>query len=304
MIERFSTKNLTWIDIENPTRQDVLSLIQEFDIHEVCAEELLIPTVRPKVDRFGDHMYMVLHFPELGNQKDLSEYTEHEIDIILGKDFMITVRYQPSIILHEFRKTFEEAIILEKNSWEHAGMLYFYLMRTLYRTLGREFQKTATSIRYIEQEIFSDHEALMVRKISALNRSLMHAFQSMHFHEEVLDSAERVTPDFFGQDFIHYMHHLKSEYLQNMKLLESHRSIVNDLRITNDSLLSTKNNEIIRNLTVMSFVTFPLSLIAGIFGMNTIVPFQQHPQGFWIIFVIMGAAMSAMFAYFYHKRWF
>ena len=77
-----------------------------------------------------------------------------------------------------------------------------------------------------------------------------------------------------------------------------------DLRTTNDSLLSTKTNEVMKVLTILAFITFPLSLIASIFGMNIdSAPLANNPYGFWIVIGIMIALMISMFLYFRHKRW-
>ena len=80
--------------------------------------------------------------------------------------------------------------------------------------------------------------------------------------------------------------------------------VLHELRETNNSLLTTKQGEIVKNLTIVSFITFPLALVAAIFGMNIpSTPIVHRPDGFWIVMLIMAAAALSMFAYFKRKRW-
>ncbi|MBU1991987.1 magnesium transporter CorA, partial [Patescibacteria group bacterium] len=75
------------------------------------------------------------------------------------------------------------------------------------------------------------------------------------------------------------------------------------LENTNQSLLSTKINEIMKILTIFSVITFPLTLLASVWGMNVVVPFQDSPKGFLVILLIMTALMGFMFLFFYKRKW-
>jgi Mg2+ and Co2+ transporter CorA len=79
---------------------------------------------------------------------------------------------------------------------------------------------------------------------------------------------------------------------------------LHELRETNNSLVSTKQNEVMLVLTLTAFVTFPLSLMASLFGMGALhTPIIGQPFDFWIILTIMGIASLAMFGYFHYKKW-
>jgi magnesium transporter len=80
---------------------------------------------------------------------------------------------------------------------------------------------------------------------------------------------------------------------------------LHELRETNNSLLTTKQNETMKKLTLLAFITFPLSLIASIFEMNTVdMPIVGLQHGFWIIIGGMTVVGLAMFWYFKYKKWF
>ena len=87
-------------------------------------------------------------------------------------------------------------------------------------------------------------------------------------------------------------------------LVSSLRAVAQELRVTNDSLLSASQNSVTKTLTVMAFTALPLTLIASIFGMNADpMPLVNEPLGFWIIIGLMAAAGLALFAYFRLRKW-
>jgi magnesium transporter len=80
---------------------------------------------------------------------------------------------------------------------------------------------------------------------------------------------------------------------------------LHELRETNNSLLTTKQNETMKVFTILAFVTLPLSLIASIFEMNTrYTPIIGLPFDFWIIIGGMAVMSIAMFSFFKFKKWF
>jgi magnesium transporter len=97
---------------------------------------------------------------------------------------------------------------------------------------------------------------------------------------------------------------LSGDYDRLANEMKSNRASLLELRDTNNSLLTTKQNEIMKIFTIMAFVTFPLSLFASLFGMNTVgTPILGNRLDFWIIVGIMFAAASVFFAFFKYKKW-
>ena len=89
-----------------------------------------------------------------------------------------------------------------------------------------------------------------------------------------------------------------------IKTTKQAKEYLKELRETNNSLLTTKQNEIMKILTVTNFIFLPLALIAGIFGMNSkSTPIINMPHDFYIILGIMGGLMVTMFSYFKWKKW-
>lgn len=302
MISRYKHNDLTWIDLESPTQGEVRDLMKEFSIDPLVAEELLSPTIRPKVDFMNDHIYMILHFPVMV-QLDSSE-SHHEIDFIVGKDYIITTRYSMVDPLNEFSKMFEvESLLDRENMGDHAGFILFYMIKKLYQSVENELSYLNDILRDINDRIFNGEEKEMVFHISQVSRDLLNFRRTLSTHKEVLASFEDVAGKLFD-NFSHHMSSIMGEYYHVQNKIDINMDNVIELRETNNSLVSTKQNEIMKILTIMAFVTFPLSLIASIFGMNTaFLPIVGSQYDFWIIISGMGVFTITFFAFFKYKKW-
>ncbi|OGZ16194.1 MAG: hypothetical protein A3H76_03705 [Candidatus Lloydbacteria bacterium RIFCSPLOWO2_02_FULL_54_12] len=276
--------------------------MEEFDIHPIVADELLGPSLRPKVDSYENFIYLILHFPAVHHSH---RRKEQEVDFIIGKKFLITVRYELLDPLHKFSKVFEVNSILDKSDiGEHAGFLFFYMIRKIYSSLGHELSVIGEMLRDIEEKIFLGEEREMVEELSVIHRDVLEFHRALRMHRSVLQSLSLTCDTFFGSGFRHYTENIIGEYLKVEELLQDQKEMVGELRSTNDSLLSTKTNEIMKVLTVTAFTILPATLIGQIFGMSTDhLPLMSDPRGFWIVLGIMGVVALLTFLYFKSKKW-
>ncbi len=306
MLYKYVQKNLTWIDLECPTRDEVRQIITEWNVHPLVAQELVGPTLRSKVEIYPDFIYLILHFPIL-RRKNSSKHkeAEQEVDFIIGKNFIITSRYDSIDSIHEFTKKLEVNSILEKNDMaNHGGMIFFYMIRMIYDSLLLDFEALNDSIRKVEDNIFKGKEREMVVRISEISRDLLDAKRAMRLHKEILESFEVSSRKFFGDEFVHQARSIVGEFYKVHNALESNLESISELRETNNSLLNTKQNEIMKIFTILAFVTFPLSLAIDIVTIpSESNPLTGHPQAFWII--IAGTVVSCimMFSFFKYKKW-
>ncbi len=303
MMTTYKHKKLIWVNLESPTRDDIEKIMKDFSIPILVADELMRPTLRPKVDVYPNLIYLILHFPVYSQKTQGSD--GREVDFIIGKNFLITTHYETIDPLHEFSKMFEVNSILDKsNIGEHAGFLVFYILRQLYEFSLRQLDHIGEKIELIEDNIFNGKEKQMVKSISIVNRDLINFNQAVRPHKEILSSFEVAGVNFFGKDFSYHLSDMVGEYFKVASQLEIQKETLTDLRETNDSLLSTKTNEVMKFLTIMAFVTFPLSLIAAIFGMNTrYLPIVGVKGDFWVVMAIMAIATIFMFSFFKKKGW-
>lgn len=302
MISRYRYRDIVWIDIESPTHEEVRGIMDEFDIHPIVADELLAPSLRPKVDHHENFIYLILHFPAL---RHTHKTRTQEVDFVIGKKFLITVHYELLDPLHKFSKVFEVNSILDKSEiGEHAGFLFFYMMRKLYGSLAHELAIIGEDLRRVEEHIFMGREREMVIELSMIHRDVLEFHRALRLHRSVLASLAIACEEFFGANFKHYTENILGEYTKVNELLEDQKDVLEELRTTNDSLLSTKTNEVMKLLTVVAFLMLPATLIGQIFGMNSAhMPIVGRPYDFWIIIGLMLMVGLVTFGIFRWKKW-
>jgi magnesium transporter len=302
MISRYSAHGLTWVDIESPSKEEVEHIMQEYQIPEILADEMLTSTLHSQVDVYGDLLYLILHLPPSSQNEDRS--TDQEIDFIVAKDFIITIHYEK---IHSLEKvaTFFEKEFTHKNHNAHAGFLFVEMMRETYRHILHKLDTMTQTLDGLEINLFRGSEEQMVKTLSILHRKLLDFKRTLRFHKNVLTSYKESSERLFGKEYGYYAEMIISEFNKVHSIVESNSDTIAELQRTNDSLLSTKQNTIMKRFTILSFVTFPLMLVTGIFGMNTsesILFIQTHADFFFVIGAMV-LASATMFTFFKLNRW-
>jgi len=296
MIKQLKYKNIAWLDLTNPTKEEVSALANEYKLHPVIEEELLRPSNRVKVDWYEDCIYLTLHFP-------ITAGNPPEIDFILGKDFLITSHYEPIPSLLEFSQILDGSLEDKKDRGLHAGHLFFYVIRELYQPIDIKLDSLNRQLKTVEEKIFTNQEAAMVRTLSQINRQLLDLKWSLKFHREILNSLKIIGQDFYGKKFDFYLNSIISEYERISETVKSNREIFSELHNTNESLLTIKNGQTMRVLTVLAFIFMPVSLISFIFSMSGSETIVQSMSGWIFVLGLMVSAAVIMATVAKYKKW-
>jgi magnesium transporter len=295
--------------MESPSNQEVREIMEEYGLDPLVADELLLPTMKPKIDIYKEFVYLILHFPAFKHTHGAQ--SNQEVDFIIGKNFLITTRYDTIDPMHKFSKVFEVNSVLDRsNIGSHAAYIFFYMAKKLYKSLDHELEVVSDSLENIEAQIYEGREKAMVIELSKVSRTLLNFKEALGPHREILQSLhsfvleDRTNNRFFDQDFTRYSQTIIGEYYRVQNGVSAYLDSLAELRETNNSLVSTKQNEVMKVLTIMAFVTFPLSLVASIFGMNTeYLPIVGQQNDFWFIVGGMVIATTLFFIFFKYKRW-
>lgn len=293
---------VTWIDIKNPIPEDVKYLKENFRFHPLVLGELIPPGHRPKVERYKKYLFMTLYYPVYSKRS--RETRPQELDIIVTKDDLITSHFQSIPPLKDlFNACNLRPELREKYMSRTAGHLLFYFLSGFWKRCLTKTERIGRRIDEIEREIFKGKEKEMVLEISLVKTDIINFWRIIEHQEEVLESLVSEGEIFFGRGLSHYFADILGTYHQVRNNLEGYKETILALEDTNQSLLSTKINEVMRILTVFSVILLPLTLIASIWGMNVKLPFGGHPNGFWILTITMIVLTGGLIAFFYRKKW-
>ena len=304
MIFRYEYPHGVWVDLEQPTEEEVQEVIQEFSIGKQFEKELLSPTPAPLVATDGESKLLVLHFP---THQDEDERTNNqEVDFVVGKRFIVTVRYEVIAPLYHLKKLLEAQELLDGKSSITTDVLLEILFAHLYTSVRDHIDHIVRNLARVERNMFDDHERSTIRSISNINRAFLHVEATLVNQEE---SLSRFLKEFevlntFGVTFRERMERILAERTQVVRLTSTYRAIAAELRETNVALLGARQNEIMKTLTIVNFIFLPLGLISWTFAMRTKgMPLVDSPNAFWVVLALMLGVATLLTAFFIKRRW-
>ena len=294
---------ITWIDIQDPTEQDIKYLKEKFNFHPLVLEELLPPSHRPKVERYPNYLYMIFYYPIYSKEK--RETRPRELDIIITKNTIITSHYHSILPIKAlFDRCNLYAKARKRYMSQNSGLLLYHILNGLWKNCLTKLVRVDERIDEIETEIFRGQEKEMVLEISLVKTDIINFWRIIEPQKEILDSLSEEGTRFFGKELSHYFSDLLGTFGQAWNALKTYKETILALEDTNQSLLSSKINEIMQILTIFSVIFLPLTLLASIWGMNIPdMPFTFSNTGFWSILAIMAVLLGIMILYFRKKKW-
>ena len=296
-------EKVTWIDIQDPTEEDIEYLRETYGFHPVVLGELIPPAWRTKVERFPTYLFSVYYYPVYN--KEQKHTRAAELDVIVGKDVLVTSHYKSIVPL---KRLFDKCNLYDDKQKQYmnqtAGHLLFYLLNEMRQETMLKLDRVNKKLHQIEEEIFHGHEQEMLKEISFVKTDIINFWGIVNPQGEVLESLRKEGKDFFDGELAPYISHLIGDWNQTRNMLEVYKETIQALDETNNALLTDKTNEIVKLLTIFAVIVFPLNLIAGIFGMNTVfLPIVGLPGDFWIVTAIMALGVFTMIGYFKWRKW-
>ena len=114
---------------------------------------------------------------------------------------------------------------------------------------------------------------------------------------------ERRIDRFLPEELELYFDDLNDAVERIWDQLDNYKEVVEALESTNESVISHRQNDVLRLLTIISVTMLPLTLITGIFGMNVLYPGEDTSAAFWVIIAALVATLAAMIGFFRFKKW-
>lgn len=302
MFSRHVQGGQTWIDAVNPTAEEIHDLMEECNIPPDLMQDMTTMSPRTETIARKDALKIVLDFP-IVKRTDISH--PHEVKFIATKNYLITVRFEDIEALHRYSKQFEvQSVLVKKAGKTTGGHLLISMLRYLYEALDKKVDYLESRIVDIEQEIFAEREKEMVFEISKIARRVINFRQVLRTHESALKDLEKALEFTFGKTYAPYAQLLLAHHEHLTHRIQSLSSTLTELRETNFGILTTKQNEIMKILTIMAFITFPLTLFTSTFGMNTEnTPLVGSQYDFWTIISVMLVVSIIFFGFFRYKKW-
>ena len=289
-------KKWIWVDLNEPTKEESEILVDYFNFHPLSVEDATQVQQRPKFKQYDDYQFIVFH------ALDLKTLESEEVDIFIGDDFIVTFhreRYEEIDTIK--RKLFNETIEINEPKDILLHILddivdnyfpFIYDIEDKVFNFEDRHNLDITTKTLIDDTFDLRQELLIIKRTVQPMKDLVYRMRE----GKVLHLSE--------QQFL-YITHINDHLMKQMEMVDSSREMTSDIRDNYISLNSFKMNNIMKILTIYSVVFMPLTLIAGIYGMNfTNMPELEWHDGYYIVLVIMAVIAIIMLIVFKKKRWF
>jgi len=301
-VESVMAGELTWVNIEAPTRLETDYLAQNYPFHPLDLDDCLSRIQRPKIDVYDDYLFLVFHFPVFNPEARVT--TASQVSVFIGQGYLITLHKGD---LKPLVKLFNQCQTDEEIKQEHFGQGSGYL---LYRIIDRLvdycipiLNKIGGNIEEVEDNIFSESMRGTVREISTLRRDVISFRRIIWPLRAVIGSMEPKIRRFTPMDMEVYFGDMTDHVDKIWDALDEYKEIIEGLSDTHDSLATNRTNEVVRVLTAIATILLPLTVVASLYGMNIPLPLQESPLSFALVFVVWIVIACGMLYFFRSKRW-
>jgi magnesium transporter len=304
-VAELSANGLTWIHLDPPIDPETVNALRErFGWHPLDVEDVLSKRQRPKVDDYVDDGYLfgVLHFPAY--DKNVQRLNAGELDFFLGPDYLVTISNVELLpVTRLFNRVQEDEHFREQLFSKGSGRLLYEVLDDLFDYCFPILDKIAYKLDSIEDDIEDRRSEEIVTDISKVKQEIISYRKIIKPQRPALRLLERHIERFLPEELELYFDDLVDASERIWDLLDNYKEVVEALESTNESVISHRQNDVLRILTVFSVILLPLTLISGIFGMNVLFPGEHTHAAFWAIVGLMVTVIIGMIGFFKYKRW-
>ncbi|MEU9783798.1 magnesium and cobalt transport protein CorA [Streptomyces phaeochromogenes] len=304
---------MAWIGLARPTEEEILSLAAEFDLHPLAVEDAMEAHQRPKLERYGETLFVVLR---AARYLDASEEVDFgELHVFIGPDFLITVRHGAAPDLSAVRRRMEETPELLKLGPE--AVLYAILDAVVdgYAPVVAGVQN---DIDEIETEVFGG-DPWVSRRIYELSREMV---EFQRATRPLVGMLHGLTAGFakYGTDeeLQRYLRDVADHVTHTSERVDGFRQALTDILTVNATLVTQQQNAEMRALAEAGFeqneeikkisswaaILFAPTLVGTIYGMN----FEDMPElgwtfGYPFAIGLMGVVCASLYVIFKRRDW-
>jgi magnesium transporter len=304
-VAEVSAQGLTWIHLDPPIDPETVNQLRvRFGWHPLDVEDVLSKRQRPKIDDYGDEGYLfgILHFPAY--DKNVQRLNAAELDFFLGPDYLVTISNVELLpVTRLFSRVQEDEQFRNQLFEKGSGRLLYEVLDDLFDYCFPILDKIAYKLDSIEDDIEDRRSEEIVTDISKVKQEIISYRKIIKPQRPALRLLERHIGRFLPENLELYFDDLVDASERIWDLLDNYKEVVEALEDTNESVISHRQNDILRILTIFSVILLPLTLISGIFGMNVIFPGEHTRAAFWAIVGLMIATIAGMIGFFKYKRW-
>jgi magnesium transporter len=304
---------IAWIGLYRPDQRELASLASEFALHELAVEDAIVAHQRPKLERYGDTLFVVLRAARYIDESETVEFGE--VHVFIGPDFVVSVRHSEAPDLSAVRRRMESNPDLLQRGTE--AVLYAILDRVVdgYAPVVAGLEN---DIDEIETEVFSG-DPQVSRRIYELSREVVEFQRATQPLPGMFESLRGGFDKYrIDEELQRYLRDVEDHITVVIERVDGFRQLLRDMLTVNATLVaqqqneemkalgeaSNAQNEEVKRISAWAAILFAPTLIGTIYGMN----FDHMPELHWAFgypfaLLLMAAVCLVLFVAFKRRDW-
>lgn len=298
--------NLVWVDLQGENKEQIDAakdiLLNIFGFHRLTVEDCVEIRHQPKVEAFEKYLFFIVHGIKPG-ETNPANFATKELDGYLGSNFVVTFHTQRFQSIKKVKKNIRNSTFVCKRG--AAYLLHHILdeLVDLYMPLVDDYDR---AINDLEDRVFDmrNSDNAILGEIMDLRRSVARLKRISSRQLEVLYRMSHGEFPQIPENVLPFFRDVNDHLLRISDIAESYRDLVASLFDIHFSVVGNRTNDVMKTLAVLSAIILPLSLIAGIYGMNfENMPELRSASGYYLTLGVMAFITIILLLYFWRRGW-
>jgi magnesium transporter len=297
---------VSWINVDglgDPEFFQQLGL--HFRIHQLALEDIFNLGQRPKVDEYDRQLFIVL---DMAYENQKQEIVFEQVSVVLAEKFVITIQEEPGDVFNPVRQRLREAV--GNARFMKADYLAYALIDAVIDQYFPIIESLGESMDDLQETVLDEPTRERVRELHELKQLIARIRRAVWPQREVLGRLMREETGLVAPRTKPFFRDCYDHTVTMLDLLDTFREAARNIMDIYLSSISIRTSEIMRVLTVIASIFFPLTFIAGVYGMNFDpkrspfnMPELEWPLGYPFAICLMLAVAIGMIVFFKRKKW-
>jgi magnesium transporter len=292
---------VTWVNVDGIHQVQTLEKLGEcFELHPLTLEDILNTDQRPKIEDFGEYMYVVLKMFSYDDKSN--EILIEQVSLILGANFVLSFQENVGDVFNPIR----ERIRSGKGKIRKMGADYlvYALLDAIVDNYFIILEKIGEQIEFLEEKLVINPVPETLNIIHKLKKEMLFFRKSVWPLREVISVLERGESQLIKGSTKIFLRDVYDHNIQIIDTIEMLREMLSGMLDIYLTGISNRLNAVMKVLTIIATIFMPLTFIAGVYGMNfKFMPELEWHWGYPVILLTMFAISISMLVYFKRKKW-
>jgi magnesium transporter len=292
---------VTWINIDGLHQVEILEKLGEcYGLHPLVLEDILNTDQRPKMEDYGEYLYIVLRMLNYNDKS--SEIESEQISLVLGPNFVFSFQEREGDTFNPIRDRIRNSKgRIRKMGADH---LAYTLLDSIIDNYFIILEKLGEKIEFLEEEVVTQPGPETLQTIHHLKREMIFLRKGVWPLREVISGLERGESSLIKESTRIYLRDVYDHTIQTIDTIETYRDMVSGMLDIYLSSISNRLNAVMKVLTIIATIFMPLTFLAGIYGMNfKYMPELEWRWGYPVVWFAVVLISVSMLIYFKRKKW-